>query len=167
LGLRAVSESEKIKPPHSRSTDDLMYPSEKQLVEQFVRTLVCRDSNPWGQLEVSCEFFYARGRTDVVAILDGNMLIAFEAKLRDWRSALDQAYRNTCFAHKSYVVVPQSTALTAFAYVAEFRSRCVGLCYVDQLGRLAVLEEPEVSAPIEPWITSRAASYVRSENEVA
>jgi hypothetical protein len=143
-----------------------MYPTEKTLVDQFVRTLGT-ESNPWGRLEVSCEFFYARGRTDVLALADGNILIAFEAKLRDWRSALDQAYRNTCFAHKSFVLVPQSTALVAYAYLAEFRSRGVGLCYMDPAGFIRVLEEPEVSAPIEPWIASRAATHVRSENEVA
>lgn len=142
-----------------------MYPTEKILVDQFVRTL-SSESSPWGRLEVSCEFFYARGRTDVLALADGNILIAFEAKLRDWRTALDQAYRNTCFAHKSFVLVPQSTALTAFRYLAEFRIRGVGLCYIDLAGFVHVLEEPAVSAPIEPWIASRAATYVRSENEV-
>jgi hypothetical protein len=47
----------------------------------------------------ACEFDYSRGRTDVVALRDGEHVIAFEAKLKDWRTALHQAYRNTCFAH--------------------------------------------------------------------
>ena len=44
-------------------------------------------------------------------LLSELILMAFEAKLKDWRYGLDQAYRNTCFAHKSYVVVPEATAL--------------------------------------------------------
>jgi hypothetical protein len=143
-----------------------MYSTEKMLVEQFVRVLSSGE-NPWGPMPVSCEFFYTRGKTDVVALADGEILIAFEAKLKDWRCALDQAYRNTCFAHKSYVVVPKATALTAFASVAEFRRRGVGLCYVDNLGGLTILEEPEIVTPIEPWIATRAASRVRSENEAS
>jgi hypothetical protein len=135
------------------------------LVDQFVHVLGS-GGNPWGPVTVSCEFFYSRGRTDVLALADGNLLIAFEAKLKDWRYALDQAYRNTCFAHKSYVVVPKGTALTAFAYVAEFKRRGVGLCYVDNAGEISVLVEPEVSIPIEPWIAMQAASHVRSNNEV-
>jgi len=126
-----------------------------------------RQENPWGPVSVSCEFFYARGKTDVLALADGEVLIAFEAKLKDWRCALDQAYRNTCFAHKSYVVVPKATALTAFAYIAEFKRRGVGLCYVDNTGGLTVLEEPETSIPIEPWIATRAASHARSDREGA
>lgn len=141
-----------------------MYSTEKMLVDQFVRVLGS-ETNPWGPVSVSCEFFYSRGRTDVVALAVGNILIAFEAKLKDWRCALDQAYRNTCFAHKSYVVVPEATALAAFAYVAEFKRRRVGLCYVDKGGKIRVLEEPEASIPIEPWTATRAATYVRSDCE--
>lgn len=142
-----------------------VYSTEKMLVDQFVRVLGS-EANPWGPVSVSCEFFYSRGRTDVVALAHGDLLIAFEAKLKDWRCALDQAYRNTCFAHKSYVVVPEATALTAFAYLAEFKRRGVGLCYMDNVGVITVLEEPEVSLPIEPWIATQAASHVRSDNEV-
>jgi hypothetical protein len=142
-----------------------VYLTEKMLVDQFVRVL-SDGGNPWGPLSFSCEFFYSRGRTDVVALADGNLLIAFEAKLKDWRCALDQAYRNTCFAHKSYVVVPEATGLTAFGYLAEFKRRGVGLCCIDNVGEISVLVEPEVSIPIEPWIATRAASHVRSDNEV-
>jgi hypothetical protein len=142
-----------------------VYSTEKMLVDQFVRVLGSIE-NPWGPMSVSCEFAYSRGKTDVVALADGDVLIAFEAKLKDWRCALDQAYRNTCFAHKSYVVVPKATALTAFVYVAEFKRRGVGLCYVDNSGALTILVEPETLTPIEPWIATRAASRVRGENEV-
>jgi hypothetical protein len=142
-----------------------VYSTEKMLVEQFVR-LLGSGENPWGPMSVSCEFPYSRGKTDVVALADGEILIAFEAKLKNWRCALDQAYRNTCFAHRSYVVMPETTAATAFAYIAEFKRRGVGLCYVDNLGRITILEEPETMAPIEPWLSARAASHVRNENEV-
>jgi hypothetical protein len=141
-----------------------VYSTEKMLVDQFVRVLGSKE-NPWGPVSVSCEFFYSRGRTDVLAMAGGNLLIAFEAKLKNWRYALDQAYRNTCFAHKSYVVVPEATAQTAFAYVAEFRRRGVGLCCVDNAGGISVLEDPEVSTPIEPWIASQAAIHIQSDRE--
>jgi hypothetical protein len=141
-----------------------VYSSEKMLVDQFVCVLGSGE-NPWGPVTVSCEFFYSRGRTDVLALANDDTLIAFEAKLKDWRCALDQAYRNLCFAHKSFVVVPKATALTAFAYIAEFKRRGVGLCYVDNSGGLTVLEEPETSTPIEPWIAVQAASHVRSDSE--
>lgn len=160
-----MEQSEKIEGVTHKTSEGIpVYSTEKMLVDQFVSVLGS-EGNPWGAVSVSCEFFYSRGRTDVLALADGNLLIAFEAKLKDWRCALDQAYRNTCFAHKSYVVVPEATALTAFAYVAEFKRRGVGLCYVDSAGGISVLEEPEVSTPIEPWIANQAAIQVRSDRE--
>jgi hypothetical protein len=140
-----------------------VYSTEKMLVDQFVRVLGTAE-HPWGPVSISCEFFYARGRTDVVALANDATLIAFEAKLKDWRSALDQAYRNTCFAHKSFVVVPRAIALIAFAYVAEFKRRGVGLCYVDDAG-LTVLEESESSTPIEPWIGTQAVTRMLSDRK--
>ena len=160
-----MEQSEKMEGvTHKASEGIRVYSTEKMLVDQFVRVLA-GEGSPWGAVSVSCEFFYSRGRTDVLALADGDLLIAFEAKLKDWRCALDQAYRNTCFAHKSYVVVPEATALMAFAYLAEFKRRGVGLCCVDNAGRISVLEEPEVSVPIEPWIANQAAIHVRSDRE--
>jgi hypothetical protein len=132
-------------------------------VEQFVR-LIGNAEHHWGRVSIFGEFFYARGRTDVIALANDATLIAFEAKLKDWRSALDQAYRNTCFAHKSFVVVPRAIALIAFAYVAEFKKRGVGLCYVDDAG-LTVLEESEFSTPIEPWIATQAVTRMLSDRK--
>ena len=141
-----------------------LFKTEAFLVNSFIDLLDC-SSSPWGLVRIKREFFYSRGRVDVVALRDEDHVIAFEAKLKDWRKALDQAYRNTCFAHKSYVVVPEATALAAFAFVAEFKRRGVGLCYVDNVGGISVLEEPEVSTPIEPWIAALAAIHVRSDHE--
>src|SRR6266853_5633998 len=104
--------------------------TEKMLVDSFVDIIEANVTH-WGNLRVACEFFYSRGRTDVVALSDGNTLIAFEAKLKDWKTALHQAYRNTCFAHSSYVLLPKDTALNAMRYLGEFVSRGVGLCYID------------------------------------
>jgi hypothetical protein len=98
-----------------------MHKTERNLVRQFVRGL--RDvSCPWGKVGVSSEFDYSRGRADlVVAAEDGNHLIAFEAKLQKWRDALQQAYRNLCFADSSYVILPRRTAMRAQLYAGSSR----------------------------------------------
>ncbi len=78
------------------------YKNEQHLVETFLRSLT--ECSPWGSVNTSSEFFYQRGKTDVVAVDEDGLVIAFEAKLTRWKKALQQAYRNTCFAHRSYVV---------------------------------------------------------------
>src|SRR5690554_1997168 len=90
-------------------------------------------STPWGTVKVATEFFYQRGRTDLVVVSGGN-LIAFEAKLNKWRIALQQAYRNKCFADVSYVILPEREARIASRYQGEFERRGVGLCFVNSSG---------------------------------
>jgi len=68
---------------------------------------------PWGTLKLAREFGYGRGRADLIAVDPYGRVIAFEAKIAAWREALHQAYRNTCFADYSYVVLPKKSARTA------------------------------------------------------
>lgn len=136
----------------------MTFATEKMLVDSFVSLLVSNRA-PWGNVRFTREFDYSRGRTDIVALVGADTLIAIEAKLKDWKSALHQAYRNTCFAHQSFVLLPKATALTALACVAEFERRGVGLCYLDGLD-LVVLKDSPHSVPIEPWLASHAMSHV-------
>ena len=78
----------------------MTFANEKMLVDQLL-FLLQGQSTFCGPVRVTPEFFDSRGRTDVVAVDQDETLIAFEAKLTDWKTALHQAYRNTCFAHTS------------------------------------------------------------------
>jgi hypothetical protein len=141
------------------------YVSEAALVDEFVAYLGGVD-NPWGALIVAQEFDYQRGRTDVVGVSSDGRIVAFEAKLDRWRDALNQAYRNTCFAHRSYVIVPAETAQRAARYEREFRRRKVGLCYMEN-GRVEVLFEPPHLDPILPWLCERVNKFARRQSPIA
>src|ERR1700687_5760454 len=134
----------------------MTFTKEKMLVDRLL-SLLQSQSTFCAPVRVTPEFFYSRGRTDVVAVDQDDSVIAFEAKLTDWKTALHQAYRNTCFAHSSYVILPKKAALAAFRYAGEFEKRGVGLCYVDE-SALVVLHESSRSEPIEPWLSYDAVS---------
>lgn len=136
---------------------DFMFESEKILVDVFVSHLRS-ELSPWGNVQIATEFYYQRDRTDVVAHTEDDFMLAFEAKLQDWREALHQAYRNRCFAHRSYVVLPKSTALSAFRFRREFERRRVGICYVDGF-ELVVLHEASETDPVQPWLLDQAKAH--------
>jgi len=138
------------------------YPTERALVERFLGHLSA-SGTPWGPLDVAIEFFYHRGRTDVIARTKDGDVVAFEAKLKRWREALQQAYRNTCFAHLSYVLLPKSAARIAIHYEAEFVRRRVGLCFIDD-GQLIVAFHPPRLEPIQPWLSAAAARCAMGES---
>ena len=128
------------------------------LVEQFVATLQTQDV-PWGEVRFREQFLHRSGRTDIVAVTGAGEIIAFEAKLTRWRDALHQAYRNTCFAHSSYVLLPERVALLAKQYVEEFARRMVGLCCLTDDHVVVLLEAPR-TVPLQPWLTDRVLAYV-------
>ena len=132
------------------------YPSERALVEDFVQNLRLART-PWRCMSVATEFSYQRGRTDVIALDDRGNILAFEAKLSRWRVALQQAYRNTCFANRSYVLLPRHVALHASRFLSEFERRRVGICYVDA-DTAHILQEAHDVDPVQPWLACRAVA---------
>jgi hypothetical protein len=143
----------------------MVFASERQLIDHFMLQLASGLS-AWQPVVLAREFNYNRGRADLVAVGADGTIIAFEAKLYRWRDALHQAYRNTCFAHRSYVVVPSVTGLSAQRYPAEFERRNVGLCAVSSEGFL-VLHDALHRDPIQPWLAATASQHAaaaRSEN---
>lgn len=160
LGLRPTLALSQISTP-SLARLVTGYRTERCLVDHFVRHLQ-EEAEDWALASVAEEFFYQRGRTDVIAVTkDGNVL-AFEAKLTRWRDALQQAYRNRCFAHQSYVVLPERTARLAERYPAEFSRRAVGLCYLGE-EEMVVLFKPMSAAPLQPWLTQQAVAHAAYE----
>ena len=118
----------------------MLFSDERSMVCCF--TMHLREaSSPWGIVRLGTEFYYQRGRADVVAVLEDGTVIAFEAKLKRWKDALRQAYRNLCFADASFVVTPREIAPI---WRATRRNSCdsasgcvcIGRLYRDHLNRL-------------------------------
>ncbi|HZL25102.1 MAG TPA: hypothetical protein VFC39_01075 [Acidobacteriaceae bacterium] len=68
-----------------------MFETKQIVVDVFVERLRSLVS-PWGDVHVAREFNYQRGRIDVVAHTSDDCVLAFEAKLQDWRGgAVEEA----------------------------------------------------------------------------
>lgn len=135
-----------------------MYKLESELVKEFEESLRF-SANPFAEVEIGFEFNYKSGIVDVVAKTINYELISFEAKLRNWRKALSQAYRATSFSHYSYVVLPEAIAFVALEFDWEFISRKVGLCSVASDGISIHISAPRCS-PIQPWLTNSALNHI-------
>lgn len=137
-----------------------MFSNEKTLVLEFVNQLGTA-SSPWGTVKYGMEFNYQRGRTDVIAVSSEGKVIAFEAKLTKWKEALQQAYRNQCFADLSYVLLPETEVINASRYNFEFSKRGVGLCSVTENG-INIIHHANESDPLQPWLRERAVKFIDS-----
>lgn len=78
------------------------------------------------------------------------VVIAVEAKLRDWRKAIRQAYRDKLFANRAYVALPECYASAAISNIAEFQRAAVGLVVLEE-GNARFYHHPPASAPLSPY----------------
>lgn len=113
------------------------------------------DISPWMTRSCLREFDYVSGRTDVLSLSWNDEVIAFEAKLSNWHKALHQAWRNTSFANRAYVVLPRDRAAAALRHRQEFEERGAGLCLVDSVS-LEVVVESVAADPVIPWLHNKA-----------
>ena len=131
--------------------------SEANMVDQFVEFLG-KGQSPWGSLQATTEWDYRTGIVDVLVRTKNGQLIAFEAKLSDWRRATHQAYRNTTYARRAYVLLPVDVATRVCAHEDFFSRYGVGLCSFD-LDGISILIEAHEKEPLLPWLYERAQSY--------
>jgi len=63
--------------------------------------------------------------------LNRRHVFAFEGKIKDWRRALQQAFRYRYFADKGIVVMPHAGSAAALKNLDAFRHACVGFWTFD------------------------------------
>jgi len=137
-----------------------MFQKEIQIIEKFKNHLT-NNSTPFDFSEIAFEFNYINGRVDLIGSNSFGELFAFEAKLAKWRIALNQAYRNSSFAHYSYILLPSCKIYLALKNSNEFTRRGIGLCSINQDIIRIEIEAPK-NDPLQPWLTSSALNYIES-----
>ena len=75
--------------------------------------------------------------------------IAIEAKLKNWKRALDQAFRYKWFAKKSIVVLDSHNIKPALQSIDHFKKLNVGLAEIDNSGKLKLHFNPTKNDPID------------------
>jgi hypothetical protein len=80
--------------------------------------------------------------------------IAIEAKLKNWKRALNQAFRYQWFAKKSFVVLDSINIGPAIKNIEEFKRYNVGLAEINNSGNLILHFKPVKANPIDykMWI---------------
>jgi hypothetical protein len=75
--------------------------------------------------------------------------IAIEAKLKNWKRALSQAYRYKWFSSMSYVVLDEKHISGAVLNIDLFKKMNVGLACIDRKGSVSLLFKPKKEKPID------------------
>lgn len=132
------------------------FETEAALVASFLGAL--RADGAFGRVQIATEWNHKSGLVDVLVRDAANSLIAFEAKLSDWKRAFMQAYRNTAYANKAYVLLPESTAQVALKHREEFELRGIGLCAMQADGVQVLIDAAEQD-PLVKWLRAKAHEH--------
>jgi hypothetical protein len=142
----------------------MTFTTEKDLVKIFLLNLAGLTKSKAEQKH-AIEFDYRRGRTDVILLSEKGELISVEAKLTDWRTALHQAYRNTCFSDKSYVLIPESISKKVSEFKGEFTRRGVGLCSICENGNVKILKRAPKAKPLQTNLRDKAIKQIMEHSQ--
>lgn len=92
-------------------------------------------------------------------------VVAFEAKLERWRTALRQAETYRRFADQAYVALPRKMEEAPNGDLDEFAARGIGLLAIDSQGIIQIREAPAVPSREHDWrrdyVLSRIMALVR------
>ena len=133
------------------------FSTESCFVESFVGTLQA-GRTAFGSVQVTTEWDHRSGFVDVLARDGAQSLVAFEAKLADWRRAFLQAYRNTAYANRAYVLLPEKIAHRALRDCEEFEFRGIGLCAFNGREVTVLIEAGEQDVLLQ-WLRIRAHEH--------
>lgn len=131
--------------------------TEADFVDRFVGKLA-KGRTSFGSVQITTEWDHRGGFVDVLARHRRKGLVAFEAKLDNWKRAFHQAYRSTAYANKSFVIVPEHVASRAIRDREEFELRGVGLCSFDGSVVQVLIEAAEQDALLR-WLREQAHEH--------
>lgn len=101
---------------------------------------------------IFCEYIEAIDEVYIVSKnyeLSFNMNFAIEAKLKDWKRALKQAYRYKWFAEFAFVVLDEHNSSSAIKNLQYFEKYNVGLATINKNGDLKRLHNPKQEVPYD------------------
>lgn len=116
-----------------------------------IQNLLCSNIQfPWrtnNQIHSATEVKITSNRADVVffelkSSQEIGFIAAIEAKLHDWKKAIQQAHRDKLFADRVYVAVPRRYALAPISNISEFRRVSVGLIIIDDKDKTEIYFQP-------------------------
>lgn len=122
---------EKIKHITKAESTTIKRSIEKLMIESYVQEM---------------DTLYKLDRTYKNCLTDS---IAIEAKLKNWKRALNQAYRYKWFASSSYVVLDEKRISSAILNLELFKKMNVGLACIDNNGKVTIYYKPKKEKPID------------------
>lgn len=138
-----------------------MFTTEENMVETCLEKLntifSCVDTSKNVILEPNGLF----GIPDIM--INTNEIISIEAKLKNWKRALRQAYRYKSFSEESYVFMDDSHINSPLKNIEEFKKYNIGLCGVTK-EKINIYYKPIDNKPFSEELYNKAKQLFECVN---
>lgn len=128
-----------------------MFVTEEKMVNICVNEL----QNEYQECEILLEPNGLFGIPDIM--IKSEEIISIEAKLKNWKRALIQAYKYRCFSKKSYVYMDDEYIEAPLENIDEFKKFNIGLAGVSN-EKIKIYYEPEEMEPFSKNL------YIKAKN---
>jgi hypothetical protein len=89
-------------------------------------------------------------------------LISFELKLKNWKTALQQAFRYRSFANLSYVIIDPDGESAAVKNIEYFKRYNIGLAVYRTKSQLEILFKPTFSQPFSEQLQHKTLAMIQN-----
>ena len=126
-----------------------MFRTEEKMVDTCVNELL----NEYKKDEILLEPIGLFGIPDIM--INNKEIISIEAKLKNWKRALIQAYRYRSFSKKAYVFMDNDYIDAPLENIEEFKKFNIGLAGVSN-EKIEIYYEPEEKEPFSKELYIKA-----------
>ena len=126
-----------------------MFRTEEKMVDTCVNELL----NEYKKDEILLEPIGLFGIPDIM--INNKEIISIEAKLKNWKRALIQAYRYRSFSKKAYVFMDNDYIDAPLEKIEEFKKFNIGLAGVSN-EKIEIYYEPEEKEPFSKELYIKA-----------
>lgn len=126
-----------------------MFRTEEKMVDTCVNELL----NEYKKDEILLEPIGLFGIPDIM--INNKEIISIEAKLKNWKRALIQAYRYRSFSKKAYVFMDNDYIDVPLENIKEFKKFNIGLAGVSN-EKIEIYYEPEEKEPFSKELYIKA-----------
>lgn len=144
----------------------MAFGTEREMVQSIIKSNYIYELTTSSQSIVKEEVSGFFGIPDIVVVIDNagkQLSYAYEAKLRNWKKAIFQAFRYKAFADFSYVIMDHDHVKPAVSHLEKFKRSNIGLMSIDNTGELTIHYNPYQEIPYSPNTASRFNKMVINE----
>jgi hypothetical protein len=145
------------------------FKSEKEMAELFTQFLQSSIKENNSNIEVLEEVKGLFGIPDCILIENNNKsmdyIISLELKLKNWKSALKQAFKYRSFSNESYVVMDEVSIKSVLKRVDLFIKSNIGLASFNKNIEFKVYYNPKKSKPFLNMFYKKIKNYLLLEED--